>query len=81
MLTDSTKRKLELFAKMNNWEIPHPLDMERFWSFIIEAYNSGEVNLVSEDFESVIKGRSIEEIQDWVKRYEEGIGLLQYYNK
>ena len=49
-----TQQKLELFAKHNNWQLPHPLDMERFYEFVIEAYNNGDIEISDDEFFDII---------------------------
>lgn len=79
-----TKQKLESFAYLNNWSASHPLDMERFWGFVIEAYNNGETSLSEEEIDNVIKPiheLNEDELSKWFIMYENGIELLRVFNK
>ena len=49
------QQKLELFAKLNNWQMPHPLDMERFYEFVIEAYRNGDMEISKDKFLEVVR--------------------------
>jgi len=83
-MNNATKQKLEIFAKSNNWQIPHPLDMERFWEFVIEAYNNGDTALSTDEFNWVIEPIYKLEEKDlikWLIKYEDGIELLRTYSK
>ncbi|MEK7070047.1 MAG: hypothetical protein AAB962_03250 [Patescibacteria group bacterium] len=83
-MQNSTKQKLELFAAENNWRSPHPLDMERFYEFIIEAYNNGDTEISRDIFLEIINQfykTSDDELVKWLIKFENGIGLLKVYNK
>ena len=83
MMNEKTKIKLETFAHLNNWSLSHPLDMERFWEFVIEAYNNGDT-IDEESFCTVIKPfykLDEKESNKWFFRYENGIELLGVYHK
>jgi len=82
-MNEETKIKLEAFAHLNNWSLPHPLDMERFWEFVIEAHNNDDV-INREIFCSTIRRfyqLSEQEADKWFFRYEDGIELLHVYTK
>ena len=82
-MNDNTKKKLKLFAHNNNWTTSHPLDMERFYQFIIEAYRTGDINIARDEFLEVIEPihkMDDEELSEWMIKYEQGIELLKVYN-
>jgi hypothetical protein len=82
-MKDNTKKKLNSFVKHNNWQMPHPLDMERFYSFIIEAYKNGDTQITADDFSEIIKpvcNINEEELHEWLIKYENGIELLKINN-
>lgn len=83
-MQNSTKQKLELFVAENNWRSPCPLDMERFYEFVIEAYNSRDREIPRDNFLEVINKFykiSDDELVKWSTKFEDGIGLLKVYNK
>lgn len=80
-MTDTVLQKLDLWASSNNWNLPHPLDDERFWDFVIEAYKSGDTAIPEDDFyEAIAKYYSDEDAltESYIK-YENGIALLKQY--
>jgi len=82
-MNEKTKNKLETFAHLNNWSLSHPLDMERFWEFVIEAYNNSDT-IDEESFYTVIEPfykLDQKELNKWFFRYEDGIELLRVYHK
>lgn len=79
-----TQQKLELFAKLNNWQMPHPQDMERFYGFVIEAYNNGDTEISRDKFLEVVRPfckMNEDELTKWIIKFENGIELLKVYNK
>ncbi|MFA6145888.1 MAG: hypothetical protein WC697_00970 [Patescibacteria group bacterium] len=79
-----TQQKLELFAQNNNWQMPSPLDMERFYEFIIEAYNNRDTEITRDKFLEVVNPFykiNEDELDKWIIRFENGIELLKVYNK
>ena len=83
-MQNSAKQKLKLFAAENNWRSPHPLDMERFYEFIIEAYNNGDTEISRDIFLETINPfykMNDDELVKWLIKFENGIGLLKVYNK
>lgn len=83
-MKNNTKQKLELFAGENNWQSPNPLDMERFYEFVVEAYNNGDTEISRDIFLEVVNPfykMSDDELVKWLIRFENGIGLLKVYNK
>lgn len=81
---NSTKRRLEVFSSNNNWQMPHPLDMKRFYEFIIEAYNNGDTKILRENFSEIVESSSHkigeDELDEWIILFENGIELLKVYN-
>jgi len=46
-----TKKLLEQFATQANWgTLGNPVDMERFWNFVIAAYRNNEQNISLAEF-------------------------------
>jgi len=79
-----TQYKLELFAKLNNWQMPHPLDMERFYEFIIEAYKNGDTEISRDKFLEIVNPfykMNENEMDKWIIKFENGIELLRVYKK
>jgi hypothetical protein len=84
-MQQQTKERLELFARHNNWQLPHWLDHERFYQFIIEAFKNGDKESDDEEFRLVIEP-IYQQVSDsiisyWLVKYQSGIELLSIYNK
>ena len=83
-MQQATRQKLELFTKLNNWQMPHPLDIERFCDFIVEAYNNGDTEIARDKFLEVVNPfykMDEDELDKWTKRFENGIELLKVKDK
>ncbi len=82
-MKNSTKQRFDAFALSCNWTVPHPLDMERFWRFVIEAYKNDEKSLSEEEFSQLVPTRKFdqEELDEWLVRFEQGIALLEVLDK
>lgn len=83
-MQQSTQQKLEQFAKLNNWQMPHPLDIERFCEFIIEAHNNGDTKITKDKFLAVVNPfykMDEDELDKWIRRFENGIELLKVRDK
>ncbi len=75
--------KLNAGASSNNCGVSHPLDDERFYDFVIEAFKGGDTAIPEQDFyEAVSKYYSDEDAltESYIK-YENGIELLRQYAK
>lgn len=77
-MQDSVKEKLDKFASLANFSMPHPLDMGRFWEFVIEAFRVEDKHIAHEAFEDEIKKHHSDEeiIDELFGKYENGIELL-----
>lgn len=83
-MENSTKQKLKLFAEFNNWQAAHPLDMKRFYEFIIEAYENKDTEISKDEFLEVVNPiyeMNEDELDKWIRKFENGIELLRIYNK
>ncbi len=82
-MENSTKQYFNTFASSCNWTVPHPLDMEKFWRFVIEAYKNGERSLSEEEFSQLVPTREFdqEELDEWIVCFEHGIDLLEVLEK
>ena len=83
-MNNNTKQKLELFAKFNNWQMSHPLDMKRFYEFIIKAYKNGDTEISKDEFLEMVNPiykMNEEELDRWIIKFECGVELLKAYNK
>ena len=82
-MKDSTKEYFDSFALSCNWGVPHSLDMEKFWRFVIEAYRNGERSLSEEEFSQLVPTREFdqEELDEWIVCFEHGIDLLEVLEK
>ena len=82
-MKNSTQKYFDSFALSCNWGVPHPLDMEKFWRFVIGAYKNGEKSLSAEEFLKSVPTRKFDqkELDEWVVRFEQGIALLEVLNK
>ncbi len=82
-MEDSTKEYFDSFALSCNWGVPHPLDMEKFWRFVIEAYKNGERSLSEEEFSKAVPTRDFdqEELDRWIINFDHGIDLLEVLEK
>lgn len=82
-MINNTKEKLQLWAEDNNWSAAHPLDMERFWDFVIEAYRNNDHSITEEEFYTIVSSFYNDEdvLTDFYIKYENGIELLRRYNK
>ena len=83
MMNPSTKEKLQIWASNNNWSASHPLDMERFWDFVTEAYRNGDNQISEDEFYSFLSTFYSDEdtLTDYYIKYENGIELLRSYRK
>ena len=79
----NVSEKMQLWASNNNWTASHPLDNERFWDFIIEAFNSDEHQITEDDFYGALIHYCSDEdiLTDNYIRYENGIALLRRFTK
>lgn len=79
----SVQDKLEAWASNNNWSVSHPLDDERFWDFVIEAYKNADVGIPEDDFYGAIVKYCTDEdtLTDYYIKYQNGITLLKRYGK
>lgn len=75
--------KLELWASNNNWMLSHPLDNERFWDFVIEAFKNEEHEITEDDFYGKLVSYCSDEdvLTKSYVRYQNGIELLKRFNK
>ena len=82
-MENSTKQYFNTFASSCNWTVPHPLDMEKFWRFVIEAYKNGERSLSEEEFSQLVPTREFdqEELDTWIINFDHGIDLLEVLEK
>ena len=83
-MTDNTKQKLKSFINLDSWQSKGVLDMERFYEFIVEAYNSGDTSISEDEFLEVVgpfHKMNEHEVKEWIGRFENGIELLKVYNK
>ena len=79
-----TQQKLESFFRLDSWRSLHPSDMERFYEFVIEAYNNGDTEISKDKFLEVVNPfykMNEDKLEEWKKRFENGIELLKVYNK
>ncbi len=83
IMKPSTREKLINWANGNNWSASHPLDMERFWKFVIEAYTNGDSQISEDEFYGSLSSFYDDEdvLTDYYIKYENGIELLDCYNK
>lgn len=82
-MTKEVLAKLDLWAVNNNWNLPHPLDNERFWDFVIEAFKRGDLAIPEDDFYGALVNYCSDEdtlTESYIK-YENGIALLKQYAK
>ncbi|HEY4515097.1 MAG TPA: hypothetical protein VJJ22_02970 [Candidatus Paceibacterota bacterium] len=79
----SVLEKLDLWASNNNWGVSHPSDDERFWSFVIEAFKSGDTSIPEDDFYgAIVKYYADEDIlTKYYTKFENGIELLRQFVK
>jgi len=82
-MNTSTKEKLQLWAQNNNWSTSHPLDTERFWDFVSEAYRNQDTQISEDEFYSFLSSFCNDEdtLTNYYIKYEDGIELLRCYNK
>jgi len=79
-----TQQKLESFFRLDSWRSLHPSDMERFYEFVIEAYNNGDTEISKDKFLEVVSPfykMNEDELTKWIIKFENGIELLKVYNK
>jgi hypothetical protein len=81
-MTEASREALKKFGALANWGDMHPLDMERFWDFVIVAFKNGDQHILFEEFEAVISEYSRREdiTRSMFAKYEDGIELLQKFN-
>lgn len=82
-MNQSTKEKLKNWAENNNWSTSHPLDDERFWDFVIEAYKNGDKSIPETEFYELVATYYQDEdtLTDFYIKYENGIRLLERTNQ
>ena len=79
-----TQQKLESFFRLDSWRSLDPSDMERFYEFVIEAYNNGDTEISKDKFLEVVSPfykMNEDELTKWIIKFENGIELLKVYNK
>ena len=83
MMNTSTKEKLKLWAENNNWSSSHPIDEERFWDFVIEAYRKGDREIQENEFYSSLTSFYEDEdtLTEYYIKYKDGIELLSRYTQ
>lgn len=58
-MSPETKKLLEHFAANANWgALGNPIDMERFWEFVISAYRHGEHDISLNEFIQLVGPQS-----------------------
>lgn len=82
-MKNETLEKLKNWASNNNWRSAHPLDEERFWLFVIEAYKNEDALISEDDFFQILKKFYPDEeiLTDYYIKYENGIDLLTTYSR
>ena len=88
-MTEQLKEKLQSWSSLKNWHSAHPSDEERFFDFIIEAYNENKKNGLHIDLEEFIEivrdsakfKLTDKDIEKKYLEYELGISLLMYLAK
>lgn len=82
-MTNATKEKLKVWAENNNWSSYHPSDTERFWDFVITAYDNKDNGISEDEFYGFLSSYSTDEdiLTSYYIKYEDGIELLRCYNK
>jgi len=77
-----TKEKLRIWAENNNWSNSHPLDEERFWDFVIEAYRNGDKEILENEFYSFLLSFYEDEdtLTEYYLKYKDGIELLSRHH-
>ncbi len=83
-MKETTREKLKSFAACNDWASPRPNDMERFWGFVIEAFNNGEHNILFNEFWGVICDHFHNKdtiLNEWFPKYFDGIELLRQFTR
>ena len=77
-MNNKTREKLADFAGLDTWSSFHPLDMQRFNDFIIEAYKNGDLGISQEDFLAAFSNKNLEEVAiKFYGKYQDGIELLK----
>lgn len=79
----NVSEKLEIWASNNNWSVSHPLDDERFWDFVIEAFRSDDTSITEDDFYGIISKHYSDEdtLTEYYIKYQNGIELLTQFTK
>ena len=79
----NVKEKLNTWASHNNWLLSNPVDGERFWNFVIEAFNGGDLAISEGDFYGVLVKYCNDEdiLTEMYTKYKNGIALLQQSTK
>lgn len=79
----NVSQKLEIWASNNNWSVSHPLDDERFWDFVIEAYKSEDTSIPEDDFYGIISKYYSDEdtLTEYYIKYQNSIELLTQFTK
>jgi len=59
--------------------------MDRFWDFVSVAYRNNDRQIDKQEFVDILKaycsGLDEEKQSDWYGKYQNGIDLLEIYNK
>jgi len=81
-MQEQTLKALKLFSLAANWgSLGHPMDMERFWTFTIVAFNNGDTNINSEKFAEAVSENCTDEdaVRKMFFKYEDAMELLRVY--
>lgn len=77
---DKTEHALWSFAKAANWSLPHPLDYDRFYTFVVLAHERG--NWSPDKVRRILSDEvNFEIIENMVFRFEIGISVLECQRK
>ncbi|MFA5831359.1 MAG: hypothetical protein WC878_06015 [Candidatus Paceibacterota bacterium] len=93
-MSPQTKKLLEKFAKLANWNtVGLSSDMERFREFVISAFKNGEDDISQDEFLNIVGGNGNPNLDVKSKKrlltskmfmfgqYEDGIKLLRAYKE
>ena len=78
-----TEKLLSEFSGSANWgSLGHPLDMPRFWDFVIQAHKSGDRHISFESFNTLIKPycENEDSVHRMYQKYQDGIDLLKRHS-
>jgi len=95
-MTPATRKLLQGFATLANWNaLGNPVDMERFWDFVISAYRNAEHDISLDEFLDVVghakgkedahgikffnKKRDLAAKMFMYRKYEDGVTLLRKF--